>query len=173
MKDLKKAKANIMLGAGTLLFAVGYFLETYNFKIVYAKNVIDAAFMPRIIAVLIAVCAAWVLVKGIRELHAIPKEQRKASSEEKQVSRRGFVRCVICFLIMLATAICMKPLGFILTMIPAMFGLFMVASVKGKRKIGLYILLSIVTPLVLFFGFYYGFQTLLPPGVLKPLLTYL
>ena len=56
---------------------------------------------------------------------------------------------------------------------PAMFGLFMVASVKGERKIGLYILLSIVTPLVLFFGFYYGFQTLLPPGVLKPLLTYL
>lgn len=173
MKELNKAKSNIYLGIGTLLFAAGYFAETYHFKIVQAQNSIDAAFMPRIIAVLIAICALWVLVKGIRMLNSIPPEQRKSSEAELKTSREGMIRCVICFFIMLATALCMKPLGFVLTMIPAMFGMFMVASVKGERRIGLYIILSVVTPLILFFGFYYGFSTLLPPGILKPLLSYL
>ena len=38
MKDLKKAKANIMLGAGTLLFAVGYFLGSVENKREFMKN---------------------------------------------------------------------------------------------------------------------------------------
>jgi len=83
----------------------------------------------------------------------------------------GNIRMVLVILDLVVAAALFKKLGFILTMPWMMFILFMIIEKKEKRNIPLYLVLSIVAPVVIFFVFYYGFSQLLPMGILRPFLS--
>ena len=75
------------------------------------------------------------------------------------------------FAILLAAAILFRTLGFLLTMPWMMFLLFVVLEKKEKRRYGLYLAFSLLTPLFMFVVFYFAFSTLLPMGILAPYLS--
>lgn len=169
-KEYAQAKQNIILGVLSDLFAVGYFWETFHFGLRDIPNSVNAAFFPRLIACLVAVCATVILVRGIREMGKVSPEERKTFREEDKANLSGLVRIGEVFIVLLLVAITFKKLGFLLTAPWMMFALFVILEAKDKRNYLLYAALSIVAPVVVFLMFYYGFSTMLPMGFLRPYL---
>jgi len=170
-KKIKEAKSNIGVGICGLLFAIGYYLETFHFK-TNSKNLISVAAFPRIIGVMVALCATVMLIRGISAMRKIPKDARIAESmRAKNQKESGLLQVVEAIIVLLGAASVLKTFGFILTMPITMFLLFIILEKKESRNYKLYIILSIVAPTVLYFVFYYCFSSLLPMGILKPFLS--
>lgn len=165
-----QAKQNIILGALSDVFAVLYFLETFHFSLREVANTVNAAFFPRLISCLVAICATIILVRGLNAMHKIPVEDRRRFREENKSGTSGLVRIGEVFAVLLLVAITFKKLGFLLTAPWMMFALFIILETKSKRNYILYAVISIIGPIVVFLLFYYGFSTMLPMGFLRPYL---
>lgn len=166
----KKVRNDILTGVLAIVFAVLYYLETYHFQLVENINTVDAAFFPRIVAVMIVLCSLTIIIRGYLVLRTIPKEERMVPKDEKSVAASGYLRLAGVSLVLLAAALLLKTLGFLLTMPWAMFLIFCIIETGGKRKYWLYAIISILGPIIIFLMFYYGFTTLLPMGFIKPYL---
>jgi len=169
-KEYTQAKQNIILGALSDVFAVLYFLETYHFGLREVANTVDAAFFPRLIACLVAVCATIILVRGLIAMGRVSAEDRRRFREEDKAGIAGLARIGEIFIVLLLVAITFKKLGFLLTAPWMMFALFTILETKSKRNYPLYAAISIIGPIAVFLMFYYGFSTMLPMGFLRPYL---
>lgn len=173
MSELEEAKTNMISGLLIALFSIGFYAETYRFKLVNVINSVDAAFFPRIMGIIVFICSSMLFYKGYKAYRKIPPKKRIVDEADKKMINEGLIRSLKVFLIMLLASIMLKKLGFILTMPWMMFILFCIVEKKDKRRYKLYLALSVASPIVLFIVFYYGFSSLLPIGILKPLLTFL
>ena len=171
MKKLREAKSNIISGIVAMLFSIGFYLETYHFRLVKNINTVNAAFFPRVISCVVFFCAALILIQGVKQYKTLSAEEKYVSPEEKAKEREGLGRIAQVFVILLAAAVLFRWLGFLLTMPPMMFALFVVLEKKENRRYGLYLAFSILAPLLMFVLFYYVFSTLLPMGILAPYLS--
>lgn len=167
----KKAREDIVAGTLFALFAVGYYAETYYFRVVAVPNTISATFMPRVLACLVFFCSLILSLQGYLRYRRIPRESRRPSQADCEKDRAGALRCFAVVAVLVFAAAVFKKLGFILTMPWMMFLIFVIIEKKEKRNYKLYLLLSVVSPIVLFMLFYYGFSQLLPMGILKPFLA--
>ena len=167
-KKLKKARGDILLGLGMTAVSLFFILESDRIR--DGKHVmVSAKLFPRIYAGLLAACALLILIAGIRNYFSIPKEIRRQKWLSKE-QLLGLLRVFEVFAVLLVTAIFYKRLGFLVVSPIAMFLLFLILEEPSKRKYGLYVLLSLVCPVVVYFAFYFLFSNLLPMGVLKGLL---
>lgn len=110
MQNLKEARSSIATGLLVEIFAVLFYWETYHFHLVKNINTVNAAFMPRILSVLVFLCATSLVLQGLRTLRQIPPEQRKSSAEERRRSRAGLLRIGQVFAVLLAAAAAFKTL---------------------------------------------------------------
>lgn len=175
MKQLEKAKNDIIMGAFCVLFGIAAFAGTFTFKLSAKSTTLSAAFVPRILACGMILLAAVVLVRGVLAYRRVPAEViAEANRPEKRAEAREVtLRYIKIMAILLTSAIIYRYLGFILTMMFMEFSLFVVIEKKERRNYKLYAILAVTVPIVLFFVFYYGFSTLLPLGVLKGMLNFL
>lgn len=168
---LKEARGNIITGLLIDIFAILFYYETYHFQLVKNVNTVNASFVPRILAVLVFICATLLLIQGWKAYCRIPAGQRTVTDEEKRKGREGLLRIGQVFTVLLTAAIVFKKFGFLLTMPWMMFLLFIILEKKEKRNYKLYLFLSLVLPIVMFIVFYFGFSQLLPMGILAPYLS--
>lgn len=176
MAKQKKGKAeaamsDLRAGTGFAIFAAAFFLATFTFKLVEMPNTFDAAFVPRVLGVIVFCCAAAVMFRGWSAWQKCSPEEKAKLKEKEAADKGGIIRCWLVALVLVLAAASLKKLGFILTMPWMMFFLFIIVEQKEKRNYLLYAALSIVSPILIFFVFYYGFSQLLPMGILKPFLS--
>lgn len=169
-KEYTQAKQNIILGALSDVFAVLYYLETFHFSLREVANTVNAAFFPRLISCLVAICATIIMVRGLNAMRKISATDRKQFREEDKAGLSGLARIGEVFVVLLLVAITFKKLGFLLTAPWMMFALFIILETKSKRNYILYAVISIIGPIIVFLLFYYGFSTMLPMGFLRPYL---
>lgn len=168
LKKVRRAKGDIALGIGSILVSLFFIVEARRIR--DGKNVmVSAKLFPRIYAGFMGICALWVLISGIRKYLSVPKEIREQDKITKE-HLQGLLRVFEVFGVLLLTAIFYKPLGFLLVTPFTMFFMFIILEEPEKRNYKLFVLLSIVCPIVVYFAFYYLFSNLLPMGVLKPIL---
>ncbi|MCD8125673.1 MAG: tripartite tricarboxylate transporter TctB family protein [Lachnospiraceae bacterium] len=168
---IETARSDMATGGAFSIFSVLYFLGTFTFKIVELPNTVTAAFMPRVLGVVIFLCSAWVFLRGWRSWRQCSQEEKALYKRKQETDRSGQLRCILVVADLLVAAFFFKKLGFLLTMPWMMFILFLILEKKEKRNYKLYLLISIIAPVVVFFVFYYGFSQLLPMGILKPYLS--
>ncbi len=170
MHELKDAKSDIILGACMAVFAALFYAETYRFQPVALRNTVDATFVPRVLGVIVLMCSLLLFFQGIRR-----RRRALAAGEVEEVvgksSVAGRTRVGLVAVVLFTAACCFERLGFILTMPPMMFALFVIIEKPCRRRWTLYFFSSLLAPVVVFFIFYYGFSTLLPMGVLAPVLA--
>ncbi len=170
MREMKEAKSDVILGACMAVFAVLFYAETYHFKLVTLRNTVNATFIPRVLSVIVLVCSILLLVQGIRKCCRLSASAQAEGESGVKISE-SWGRMLAVSLVLLMAASCFKTLGFVLTMPPMMFALFVIIEKPERRRWELYILSSLLAPAAVFFVFYYGFSTLLPMGVLTPVLA--
>lgn len=170
-KQLKNAKINMISGLVWAIFSCLYFGETFTFQHVEIANTVGPAFMPRVISGMIFFFSVWLCLKGLCAYRKLTKKEKIPAEISK--NKGGLLRSCSTFFILLFIAVFLRSLGFILTLIPAMFALFIVIEKPRQRHYLRNILISIISPIAAYLLFYYLFSTLLPPGLLRPLLVYL
>ncbi|MBQ8091632.1 MAG: tripartite tricarboxylate transporter TctB family protein [Pyramidobacter sp.] len=169
---VQEAKANMLAGGIIAVLAAGFYWETYHFAEDSSLNSFGAAFIPRLVGALVFIFALTLFFQARRVWKNAPDEERAKLAAGKS-SKGALTRAFLFIALMLLAASLYEYLGFMLTMPWLMFGLFCLAEKPEKRRYGLYLILSAVSPVIVFFVFYYCFSLLLPVGVLKPILTYL
>lgn len=168
LKKLKRAKGNIALSVGAILLSLFFFVESNRIKD-GAHSVVSSKLFPRIYAGVMLACALAILIDAIKAYNTVPKEIRDKDKLTKE-SKAGYGRVLAVFAVLLVTAIVYKPLGF-LTVTPfTMLLIFIIIEKPEKRNYPLFLGLSILCPIVVYFAFYYLFSNLLPMGILKPFL---
>lgn len=125
---------------------------------------IGPEFMPRLVFGLMFVLGAIVFISAIVKLKKIDKNDTNGSESEKTKSilKTSFMT----LLLMVAYALCLAQIGFLITTAVYLFFQIMVLCPKKKRKPLLFGVVSIVTVLIVYFTFRDLFQLMLPEGIL-------
>lgn len=145
---------DIICSIAFIIFGMVLYVAALSVNSVIANDV-GPAFMPKVIGVFIAVLAALKLVLSIMS----KGNKAKATNEDIKAG-------VFTIIALLAYVLLFNPLGFIVSTALYLFAQFMILSTENNRNIKQFTILSIVTPLIIYFLFVYGFKLILPSGIL-------
>ena len=166
MSKQSGAKKDMLVGLISVVFGIGFYALTYTFKLVKMPNTVNAAFFPRILGTAAILLGAVIFAQGFAAYQSADKSKAEEKKKKTDVKRVIGVMAVL-----LAAALSLKYLGFILTMPWMMFLLFLLVNKMEIWNLPLYLAVSVILPVVVFFIFYYIFKTLLPMGLLKNFLS--
>lgn len=158
-----KKYGDIISGITVLILAIATYLLTYTFKKITVTK-IGSEFMPRLVAILLAVLAITVIYNGIKELKKYNKKVPEVSTDNVNVADKYSV--IISFLLIAIYIALLDSLGFIIMTALYLFGQIYVLSKKEQRRLGLFAILSVVISSSVYFIFVYAFKLMLPSGIL-------
>lgn len=140
-----------------LLFGIGLYIASLSVTSII-KNDVGPAFMPKIVAAAIMILAVTKLIFALKN-----NREGYVTKKEDDEDKKGGMLTIVALLLYV---ILFDVLGFILSTVLYLFAQFMILSNNGNRKGVLFGILAIIVPLIIYFMFVYGFDLILPSGVL-------
>ena len=184
---MKKLMQNKELLVGVIFLVVGivYFALAFTIPIYDAyggSSVVDSAFVPKVIGVLLIVLSVLQLVFVSRASKNIPPAEPAAKSAEAAeedgefkvedwdddaANRNADTKALIAiFAILIVYMALMSTLGFMISSALFLFATMMLLTPKQKRKLPVIIILSVVVAVGVYYLFVYGLDMVLPAGIL-------
>ncbi|MGE4284728.1 MAG: tripartite tricarboxylate transporter TctB family protein [Clostridia bacterium] len=156
-----KRYGDILSGAFMLLIAAAMFISSFSIKVLTVSK-IGAAFVPQLIAGVLAILSILVIINGYRSL-----QLAKANSEEMEKDEPIRTEAVVgTIIVLLAYVVLLEKIGFIITTALYLFAQFFILADKSQRKIPLFAGLAIIISVGVYYLFVNVFQLMLPPGIL-------
>ncbi|KGQ32164.1 tripartite tricarboxylate transporter TctB family protein [Gallibacterium anatis] len=145
--------------AGVLFFFVslGYLFGAYSIE---TKGIvaIESDFMPKIYGYILMVTSLILIVTSWKRLSSLEGKELKSDSDIKRV-------LAVLFLI-LVYILCIEWLGFIFCSIPFLFFLSLLLTPDYvEKKYWVYVLFSVLLPIIAYFGFSYYLNLTMPSGI--------
>lgn len=163
---------SLTAAACLILFAVYIFFSSYAITST-ANAALGPAFMPKMVGVILFVLGCMNLVSEIKQLEsAALKEKNEGNGElipETKKDVKGYIAEHIDYisaLLLLVYVFAIKPLGFLIASCIYMFAHMLLLTVNVKRNYIRLILLAVIAPSIIYFGFVKFFYLMLPPGIL-------
>jgi putative tricarboxylic transport membrane protein len=162
----------VLVGGLMLVAGLGYLYMTATLpqRDTGGASFVDASFIPYILAVLMVGLGILQLIAGFRTPVDTSSAWRdpEAEAEEGPVS---YWTVAITLGLVAAFAAALRPIGFPIATALYLFFQFIVLTPNERRvSYPLYAGLAVVSSIVIFVTFRYGFQLLLPAGPLTPFL---
>lgn len=184
MKKLMQNK-ELLVGVIFLVVGIAYFALAFTIPIYDAyggSSVVDSAFVPKVIGVLLIVLSVLQLVFASRASKNIPPAEPTAKSAEAAeedgefkvedwdddaANRNADTKALIAiFAILIVYMALMSTLGFMISSALFLFATMMLLTPKQKRKLPVIIILSVVVAVGVYYLFVYGLDMVLPAGIL-------
>ena len=184
MKKLMQNK-ELLVGVIFLVVGIAYFALAFTIPIYDAyggSSVVDSAFVPKVIGVLLIVLSVLQLVFASRASKNIPPAEPAAKSAEAAeedgefkvedwdddaANRNADTKALIAiFAILIVYMALMSTLGFMISSAMFLFATMMLLTPKQKRKLPVIIILSVVVAVGVYYLFVYGLDMVLPAGIL-------
>ena len=184
MKKLMQNK-ELLVGVIFLVVGIAYFALAFTIPIYDAyggSSVVDSAFVPKVIGVLLIVLSVLQLVFASRASKNIPPAEPAAKSAEAAeedgefkvedwdddaANRNADTKALIAiFAILIVYMALMSTLGFMISSALFLFATMMLLTPKQKRKLPVIIILSVVVAVGVYSLFVYGLDMVLPAGIL-------
>ncbi len=184
MKKLMQNK-ELLVGVIFLVVGIAYFALAFTIPIYDAyggSSVVDSAFVPKVIGVLLIVLSVLQLVFASRASKNIPPAEPAAKSAEAAeedgefkvedwdddaANRNADTKALIAiFAILIVYMALMSTLGFMISSALFLFATMMLLTPKQKRKLPVIIILSVVVAVGVYYLFVYGLDMVLPAGIL-------
>ena len=145
------------------VFGLVMFLLARNIVPTITAHTIEvgSGYFPRFIAVAIMVIAVVMAV-----VTTVMKEKKSDLDEKKEEPKKDLKGGFLTMGLLIIYAFLLAPLGFLLSTAIYLFLQMLVFSNKKNRNILLFLGISIVTPVLLYSLFLYGFSLPLPYGIL-------
>lgn len=184
MKKLMQNK-ELLVGVIFLVVGIAYFALAFTIPIYDAyggSSVVDSAFVPKVIGVLLIVLSVLQLVFASRASKNIPPAEPAAKSAEAAeedgefkvedwdddaANRNADTKALIAiFAILIVYMALMSTLGFMISSALFLFATMMLLTPKQKRKLPVIIILSVVVAVGVYYLFVYGLDMVLPAGMI-------
>ncbi|WP_227937373.1 tripartite tricarboxylate transporter TctB family protein [Alkalihalobacillus deserti] len=153
-----------------LAFSVIMYVSSFSIKMLTVSK-IGAGFMPRMIAIAIFILSIILLINSIKEMK-FAKQRTDILEDEDEDEHEGIKRkisplsVVITLALMIGYIALLKPVGFlIMSSIYLFLQMYLLADPK-ERKAPLFIIVSVVSSVVIYFCFKSIFHLMLPAGIL-------
>ena len=162
---LKKA-GDFLVGIFFLIFSIIYYIASDMLPKSKLFTIV-ASFMPKIYALCLFIVALILAVNGYRKIKTF------IAQKENDEYPPEYDRVIRVFCVFIAYVLLFNFLGFILsTFVFLIVEMIVFAPVNKRRKkdIITYIIISLFFSIILFYLFYYGFNILLPKGILKEII---
>lgn len=151
----RKLKTDQIIGIGAILVAVFFFYHTRTIRM--PENMIDPGprLMPYISQIIMAVCGVGMIIEA----------EKKNEPEEAYLSKQGWIRLGIIFGVIVAYAIGLTYLGFIIATPFMAFVLIRMLSEENNITYIKTAIVSIVLTAGIYLVFSEGFGVMLPQGI--------
>ncbi len=170
VKHLKQTArdTNFWTGLGVILLAIFLYSASFDIR-EFITTRVGASFLPRLTAVLFAILGA-ILVLGsfrcARPVETVEQESEvNATAKEPQVFG-GLPAVGLSVLLMSLYVGLINSVGFIVTSAVYIFLQILVLSKDAKRNYLLFVLVSIIIPVVVYLLFVKIFKVMIPAGIL-------
>lgn len=153
-------KQDYIVGAAITAFGVVYIILTANLVIPGSLqgSLVNAKFMPYILGVVMTVLGIAQIVVGA----ITPKSEQAA---KKKTDYRSLLLSAV---LMVLYVLLIEPVGFIVTSVVYLFVEFWLLTPPDKpRRPLLYLSIAVIGPVLTYLIFRYGFDMLLPVGILR------
>ena len=161
---------NIVIGGIIIAFSTAMLINSSTIRIdKFSSSPVDnAAFLPRLIFGVLIVIGIVMIVQGIQDIKKNKKKLLEGEALEK--ASRETLRSLGALCILLLYILCFKPVGFIISSILFLVGMMFYMTKKEDRKPIVFIIISVVMTLVVYFCFKKFLYIYLPAGILKGVL---
>jgi Tripartite tricarboxylate transporter TctB family. len=150
---------DIVSGAFLLLIAAVLYTATFNIR-TFMETAYGATFVPRLVAIVIAVLSLILLIQGIQ------KARRSEGEEGAETVPKSGRHVILTFGLIIGYILVLDKLGFILsTAIYSTLQMY-VLSDFNRRKIVLYLIISTIASVTLYLVFKKLLYVMLPTGIL-------
>lgn len=158
--------SDVFSGIILLMIAVGMFVMTYSFEALTVSKV-GPDFMPKIIALLIAVTSIFMIVSAFSKMkRESVKDTQIVDKEMDSTEEKSYKAVIISVLLMVGYLVLMPYVGFLVMTAIYLFLQMLLLSDKSDKKIVLFLAISIVSSVVIYFIFRSIFYVMLPSGIL-------
>jgi hypothetical protein len=156
---------DLISGAALILLGIYIALESGNIKGHAQSNIVNAQLIPRIIGITLIVISGITFIKALVKLLLYRKTERNTPA--KQRDDRITLGCTAALLILYA--LMFRPLGFIVSSMIYLFLQVLVLTPGEKRTrrvLPIAAAVSVIVTVLVYIGFRYGLEILLPVGIL-------
>ncbi|MDK2799542.1 MAG: hypothetical protein PWQ70_1161 [Clostridiales bacterium] len=160
---LKKYK-DIYSGIFMLLLAALIFIGSFSIKMLTVSR-IGAAFVPQLIAILMAMLSISVIINGIKRIKVVEVLQNVEEEKKEEVPVRTFSVAATIGLLLVYVSLLEKVGFMIMTAIYLFFQIYVLAD-KSQRKLPLFAVIAIVVSVGVYYLFVNAFDLMLPAGIL-------
>ena len=151
------------------------FIATFNIEALTDSRV-GADFMPKIIAVLIAIMSIPVIVNGFKREKVIESDGKSAVSDDSEVSvseakeetdnEKSYISLVLTIILLFVYLFLIPIIGFLIATSAYLIIQMLLFSEWTIRNAIRYAIISIVTSTIVYFVFRNAFYVMLPAGIL-------
>jgi putative tricarboxylic transport membrane protein len=162
-----KKYGDLFSGIFLFVFSIVLFIGSYSVKQL-AISSIGSGFVPQVVAVLLLLVSLAIIRHGIIAVRATAplakaKKEQCAPETEEKANMTG----VLCTIGLLAAYIAtVTTVGFLISTALYLFFQMTVLATKQQRKFPLFIIISIVTSVTVYYTFVKVFHLMLPSGIL-------
>lgn len=167
---MAKKYSEIISGSFIIVFSLFIFLSSFSIKMLTVSR-IGSAFVPQLIAILLAVTGVFILIGGIKSFRATkletahnPAQENIQNQNQKKPARRYAV--ILTLIILLLYILFLEKVGFIIMTALYLFAQIYILAGDLNRKIPVFAAIAIIASLAIYFLFVSAFQLMLPSGIL-------
>lgn len=151
--------------AGVLFFviALAYYLGSNSLKNI-GSSTVNTDFFPKVCGIAMMALSVILIVTSVRRLY-----QAKNQQEETDVpfEKAGAIRVVFSILLLAIYIALMEPVGFLLMTILYVYLQIMVLTPRNEWKLIRFAAISVIFSVIVYCAFLYGFDVMLPQGILR------
>lgn len=165
---MERKYSDVYAGGFLLVLSIVMFISTFSIQALTDSRV-GADFMPKIIAVLIAILSISIIVNGFRRKDEIVRDEQEVSSLENEVESKNdksYLLVIISVALMFIYLFLIPILGFLISTTAFLLIQMLLFSEWKAKNIILYLIISIITSTLIYYLFRNVFYVMLPSGIL-------
>lgn len=159
---------DVFSGIFLLIVSVIMFFTAYSFEAL-TVSLVGPAFMPQIIAIIMAIFSVVITLNGFKKSKAVVKEiDVPVSAEEELIvtEKKSYKPVLISLGLMIAYVALLPYIGFLIMTTVYIFLQMLILSHITHRKLWLFLLISIITSATIYYLFRNVFYVMLPTGII-------
>ena len=158
---------SIVIGCLVIGFSTAMLIASSSIRVdKFTSSAVDnAAFLPRFVFAILIVIGIVLILQGVRD---VPQNRKKALEGEALEKASGEVlRSLGALCILLVYILCFKPVGFVISSILFLIGMMFYMTKREDWKPVLFVVISVVMTLAVYYCFKQFLYIYLPSGILK------
>lgn len=159
---------DVFSGVFLLVVSVIMFITSFSFEAL-TTSLVGPAFMPQIIAIVMAIFSVIIAVSGFKKSKsAIEPINAPEEVEEELIvtEKKSYKPVLISLALMIGYVALLSYVGFLIMTVVYIFLQMLLLSHVTHRKIWLFLLISIVTSATIYYLFRNVFYVMLPTGII-------